>query len=427
MMKYLLNIVAPLALVAFASPALADSPPPHKFGDPISVSDGMTLDPIVEGRLRWEHVDQPLTNADAVTSRLRLGGELKHAKSQLSFLAEAEGTAAIENGYNAFSFANTSSQRRTQFSTIADPENIEINRLQLQYKGKALAVTVGRQRIALDDQRVVGAVGWRQNEQTFDAVRAEAKVGKFTFDGTYSISQRTVFGRDAGPRLAYDGNFVFLTAGVSLGSLNIKPFAYLVDYALAEQAGALAVLLADTQTYGTRATARLDLSKDVKLNLAASFARQSNYQQNPLHYSADYVAAEAGIARKGIVANFGYEQLGASALSGRSFQTPMATLHKFNGWADLFLTTPATGLKDIYGGLTYAFTTGSPLQGLNAAVTYHQYYSHLGSVNFGHEWNASVGRKLAPGVNGLMKFADYTARGFGTDTKKFWLQLEFAY
>jgi uncharacterized membrane protein YdfJ with MMPL/SSD domain len=67
------------------------------------------------------------------------------------------------------------------------------------------------------------------------------------------------------------------------------------------------------------------------------------------------------------------------------------------------------------------------LQGLNAAVTYHQYYSHLGSVNFGHEWNASVGRKLAPGVNGLMKFADYTARGFGTDTKKFWLQLEFAY
>jgi hypothetical protein len=427
MRKYLLNIAAPVALVACANPALANSPPPQKFGDPISVGDGLTLDPIAEGRLRWEHVDQPATDADAVTFRLRLGGELKHVKSQLSFLAEAEGTAAIDNSYNAFSFANTSSQRRTQFSTIADPENIEINRLQFQYKGKALAITVGRQRIALDDQRFVGAVGSRQNEQTFDAVRAEAKIGKFTFDGTYSTSQRTVFGRDAGPRLAYDGNFVFLTAGASLGSLNIKPFAYLFDYAGVEQAAALAVLLADTQTYGTRATFRLDLSKVVKLNLAASFARQTNYQQNPLRYSVDYYAAEAGIAHKGLIANFGYEQLGASGLVGRSFQTPMATLNKFNGWADLFLTTPTNGLKDIYGGLAYAFTNGSPLRGLNAAVTYHQYYSHLGSVNFGHEWNASVGRKLAPRVNGLMKFADYKARGFGTDTKKFSLQLEFAY
>jgi hypothetical protein len=427
MRKYLLTVAALAAPIAFAHPALAASPPPHKFGEPVVIGDGLTLDPIVEGRLRWEHVDQPTTDADAVTMRLRLGGELKHAKSHLSLLAEAEGTVAIGNNYNAFPFAVTSSQRRTAFSVVGDPENIELNRLQLQYKGKAVTITVGRQRINLDDQRFVGAVGWRQNEQTFDAARIEAKLGPVNLDGTYSISQRTVFGYDAGPRTAYDGQFVFLGAGAKLGPVNVKAFAYLLDYDLAEQGGTQAVALADTQTYGVRATTSLPLSKMVKLNLAASYARQSNYQQNPLSYGVDYLAAEGGLAYKGFAANIGYEKLGANAAAGRSFQTPTATLHKFNGWADLFLTTPADGLQDVYGGVTYAFPKGKGLPGLNAAVTYHQYDSDVGSVDFGHEWNASVGLKLARGVTMLAKYADYTARGLGADTSKFWLQVEFAY
>ena len=427
MRKYLFTVAALAAPIAFAHPALAAPPPPHKFGDPIVVGDGLTLDPIIEGRLRWEHVDQPSTDADAITLRLRLGGELKHAKSHLALLAEAEGTVALGKDYNAFPFAITSSQRRTQFSTVADPENIELNRLQLQYKSKAVTVTVGRQRINLDDQRFVGAVGWRQNEQTFDAARIEAKLGPVNLDGSYVIDQRTVFGYDAGPRTAYGGNFVFLGAGAKLGPVNVKAFAYLLDYNADEQLGTQAVALADTQTYGLRATTSLPLSKVVKLNLAASFARQSNYKQNPLTYSADYFAAEGGIAYKGFAATVGFEQLGANAVTGRSFQTPMATLHKFNGWADLFLTTPANGLQDVYGGVTYAFAKGKALPGLNAAVTYHQFDSHIGSVSFGHEWDASVGLKLARGVNLLAKYADYTARGFGVNTRKAWLQVEFAY
>lgn len=427
MRKYLLKVAGLATLIAFAHPALAASPQPSKFGDPFPLGDEFTLDPIVEGRLRWEHVEQPTADADAVTLRLRLGGELKHVKSHLALLAEAEDTVAFGNGYNAFPFVITSSQRHPEFSTIADPENIELNRLQLQYKDKAVTLTVGRQRIALDDQRFVGAVAWRQNEQTFDAARAEAKMGQFTFDGTYSSSQRTVFGHDAGPRLAYDGHFVFLDAGAKLGSVNIKSFAYLLDYALAEQAGTLAVSLADTQTYGVRATSSLQLSKVVKLNLAASFARQSSFQQNPLHYRTNYYAAEAALAKQGFAAIIGFEQLGANPLVGRSFQTPMATLHKFNGWADLFLTTPPNGLQDVYGGLTYAFSKGKALPGLNATVTYHQFNSQVGSVSYGHEWDASAGLKLARGINGLVKFADYTARGFGADTRKLWLQVELAY
>ena len=36
-----------------------------------------------------------------------------------------------------------------------------------------------------------------------------------------------------------------------------------------------------------------------------------------------------------------------------SFQTLLATLHKFQGWADKFLTTPPNGIRDLYGSAGY--------------------------------------------------------------------------
>ena len=400
------------------------APPKPQPGAPVKIGDGLTLDPIIEGRLRYEHVDQPTSDADAVTMRMRAGAELKH-KSGLSLLVEGVGTLGIVNDYNAFPFAIASRQRRPGFAVVADPMTIGLNRLQVQYKSKPLTVTFGRQRVNLDDQRFVGNAGWRQNEQTFDAARVEALVGPVSFDGTYAISQRTVFGIEAGPRTAYDGNFVFLGASTKLGPISIKGFSYLLDYDAAEQLGALAVALADTQTYGVRATGSFALGKATKLNLAASYARQSDWKQNPVEYTANYLAAEASIAHGPLAATAGYEQLG-SAQGIRAFQTPMATLHKFNGWADLFLVTPANGLQDIYGGAAVKLPKVKALPGLNLAVTYHRFASDFGAVHYGNESDASMGFKLGR-MNLLAKYADYRADKFSVDTRKFWLQLEFAY
>ena len=411
------------ASLVSASAVIAAPPKPQR-GDPVKIGGGLSLDPIIDGRLRYEHVDQPASDADAVTLRLRAGAEVKH-KSGLGFLVEAVGTLGIVNDYNAFPFAIANSQRRPGFAVVADPMTIGLNRLQVQYKSKPLTVTLGRQRINLDDQRFVGSVGWRQNEQTFDAARVEALLGPVNFDGTYSISQRTVFGIDAGPRTAYDGNFVFLSAGVKLGPVSLKGFFYLLDYDAAEQVGALSVALADTQTYGARATASFALGKATKLNLAASYARQSDWKLNPVNYAADYIAAEASIAHGPFAVTGGYEQLG-SAAEIRAFQTPMATLHKFNGWADLFLVTPVSGLQDIYGGASLKLPNVKALPGLNLAVTYHRFESDFGGVHFGNEWDASFGFKLGR-MNLLAKYADYQADRFSVDTRKFWLQLDFAY
>jgi len=407
-----------LAATAFAAPFALAHPAFAAPGDPVKVSDTVTFDPIIEGRLRYESVDTPTLEADAVTMRMRAGAELKIGGG-LSFLAEGEGTLAISEDYNAFPFPIASSQRRPAFAVVPDAMNVELNRLQMQYRNKAMTLTLGRQRINLDDQRFVGSVGWRQNEQTFDAVRAEAKIGPVAFDGTYAISQRTILGDDAGPRQSYDGNFLLLAAGAKLGPVNAKAFAYLLDY---DEAFFLAN---SSATYGVRLTAALPVSPKVKVNLVASYARQCDYKSNPFDYSADYIAAEAALATGDLTATIGYELLGSD--SGRGFQTPLATLHKFNGWSDIFLTTPTSGLQDLYGGLAYKFGGITALSGLNAAVTWHRFESDVGSLHFGDEWDASLGFKLGR-VTLMAKYADFQAKAPGfVDTRKFWLQAEFAY
>ena len=433
--KFLFTATALAAPIAFAQPAFAAP----KFGDPVTVSPEVTIDPIFDARLRWEGVDQPATDADAVTLRARAGVEIKHKPSHLALLVEAEGTVALGKHYNAYpaslGLGAGASQLRPAYSVVADPENVELNRLQLQYKTKNLTVTLGRQRINHDDQRWVGAVGWRQNEQTFDAVRGEGKVGPVSLDATYAISQRTIFGYEAGERNAYDGSFFLLGASAKLGPVQLKAISYLLDYDLKETAGAPAALqkqLADSQTYGLRANANFKLTPKIGLGLFASYARQSAYADNPLQFAADYVAGEANLSYAGFTLTGGWEKLGSDAVAGgrRAVQTPMATLHKF-GWADLLLVTPDNGLQDAYVGLAYKFPKVKALPGLNAQVTWHQYDSDFGNLEYGTQWNASVGFKLGP-VTWLAKYARYQQNGapdFPTDvdTQKIWLQAEYSF
>lgn len=405
--------------VALACPAHAA---PKQAGDPVAISGTVTIDPIVDARLRYEGIDQPTVDADALTLRVRSGAELRHAPSNLAFLVEAEGTLGLVADYNAFPFAIVDAQRRPQFATVPDAADINLNRVQVQYRTKNAALTVGRQRINIDDQRWVGSVAWRQNEQTFDAVRAEATLGPVALDAVYANSQHTIFGEVAGPRAAYDGDFVFLNGVVKAGPVSLRGFTYLLDY---DPAFALAN---SSQTYGAKATASIPLGKSVKFNLMGSYARQSDYGANPVDYAADYVAGEAGIGVAGFTLTGGYELLGsdATATGGpKALQTPLATLHKFNGFADLFLTTPAAGLEDKYVTLAKTFPKVKALPGLAASVTWHRFASDIGNQRYGEEWDATLGFRQGR-VGLLAKFADYNAQGFGVDRRIFWLQAEYS-
>jgi hypothetical protein len=374
----------------------------------IPIADGVTLDPLLAARLRYETVDQGNfpESADALTLRVRAGAEIKG--SGFFLLAEGEGTLALAEDYNDTLPGNG----LEPFPTVADPENLEVNRLEIGYMKNGTGVTLGRQRIILDNARFVGNVGWRQNEQTYDAVRGQGKFGPLLLDATYAISQRTVFGVDS-PNEHYDGDFVFLNGGVDLPVVDAKAFAYLLDYDTR--------LAFSSQTYGVLATAAIDIPAVGKLNATASYAAQSDYGANPTAYDARYINAQAGIGLFGMTLTAGYEELGSDH-GVAAFQTPLATLHAFNGWADLFLTTPATGLRDHYATVGTSF--GVPfLPGFKADLTYHEFDSDFGGIDYGSEWDASLGFKLGP-VSLLAKYANYDASGFSVDTEKFWLQGE---
>jgi hypothetical protein len=403
-MKFVVSLLGAASVLALSAPAAA------KAGDPVAIADGVTLDLTLDSRLRYETVDQATlpNEAEALTLRLRFGSVLKFG--DVSFLGEAETTRSIVGDYNDTLPGNGIEP----FPVVADPENIELNRLQVSYMKNGNGVTLGRQRIVLDNARFVGNVGWRQNEQTYDAVRAQGKIGLVTLDATYSMSQRTVFGVDS-PNEHFDGDIVLLNAGIKIPVVEAKAFAYLIDYDTR--------LAFSSKTFGVFAKKVVPLGP-VKLNLFASYATQSDYGANPVSYDAEYLNAELGAGISGFALKAGYEELGSDG-GVAAFQTPLATLHAFNGWADLFLTTPANGLRDYYLGASKTFAVPF-LPGLKAEVVYHEFDSDFGGLDYGSEWDASLGFKLGP-VALLAKYANYNSDGFAADTEKLWLQAEYSY
>ena len=382
----------------------------------------VTLKPILDARLRYEHVEQvPLSrDADAVTARLRAGFEAKY--NDFSLLAESEAVLAIDPSYNS------GLNGKTGYPTVPDPQNIELNRLQLQYRGIAKTVlTGGRQRINLDDQRFVGSVGWRDSEQTFDAARVEwSGVKNLKADMTYARGVRTIWGVDGGNRfgparysgIGGDNVFANMAWTSKLGTLT--GFAYLVDQ------DAPLVLGNSSQSYGARFVGTHPLSKTVKFSYAASYARQSDYARNPNRYSADYYAVDLGLDAKAFKVGGGYEVLGASSGAAlTSFQTPLATLHKFNGWADKFLVTPPNGLRDAYGSVGYGWKKKGPFDVIALSAIYHRFDSDRLGQHYGDEIDAQLMVKRGK-YTGLVKYADYDADSFATATKKLWVSVEWA-
>ncbi len=382
----------------------------------------ITIKPIIDARLRYENVSQApiVRDAEALTARVRAGFEAK--AGDFALLAETEGTLAISENYNS------GLNGRTTFPIIADPQNVELNRLQIQYRGlPKTVVTVGRQRINLDDQRFVGAVGWRDNEQTFDAARVEwSGVKNLKVDLTYSWSDRTIWGVNGGNRYgpgrltAIGGNNVFANAALTTKVGTLTGFAYLVD-----QDEPL-TLANSSASYGGRFVGAYTFKSKAKLGYALSYARQTDHARNPNRYTAGYYAGDLSLGIKAFTLGAGFEILGSDkGVALTSFQTPLATLHKFNGWVDKFLVTPPNGLRDAYGSLGYGWKNVSKIDAITLSAIYHRFGSDRLGLRYGDEVDLQAVAKVKR-YTFLIKYADYRAKGFATDTKKFWASLEWA-
>ncbi|MEP0189987.1 MAG: alginate export family protein [Erythrobacter sp.] len=399
-MRRTLTSFLALSTAALSAPALAEEPlGPQEIGDEVFI------DPILDIRVRVETADQPTfpEAASSVTVRTRAGADLKW--SNFSILVEGEGTFHIDDSFN-----DTNPVDGVEpFPVIADPESLDLNRLQFSYKKNGNGVTIGRQRLIMGNARFVGNVGWRQNEQTFDAVRGQAKFGPVSLDAAYAISQRTIFGSDS-PNKAFDGDFIFLNGKVDLGPVRATAYSYTIDYDTR--------VAFSSQTFGGEVSGSIPAGP-VKIGLRAGFATQSDIGLNPVAYDADYIVAEGTLGIAGFALRAQYEELGSDG-GFAAFQTPLATAHKFNGFADLFLVTPATGLRDSNIGLAKKFKIPG-FTTFNALVRYHQFDSDFGDIDYGTEIDAVLSFKVGP-VGILAKYANYQADAFAVDTTRFTLQ-----
>lgn len=383
--------------------------------------------PIFDARVRHETVDQtPMAEeSEATTLRIRFGFETGKAWNT-SLLIEGEAITGLGGRYRD----DPALARNTSHPLIPDPETEEINRLQLVNTSlPGTTLTLGRQRIALDDHRFVGNVGWRQNEQTFDALRIVSKpLPALTLDATYLNQVNRVFGRES-PQGRYHGDGVLANAAYQFGFGKLTAFGYWLDFDAADGLpSALNPLQMSSETFGGRLAGERPLS-GIKLSYVASLARQSDYGSNPLRFELDYYLAEVTGTYRQYSVSLGQEVLEGNGNAG--FMTPLATTHRFQGWADKFLTTPANGIDDKYVGVGYAAKTVARLEALSATLVYHDFRSERLSQDLGSEIDLQVQAKYQR-FAALLKVALYEAHEGRTplayqDTSKFWAQLEYVW
>ncbi|WP_457745900.1 hypothetical protein [Sulfurimonas sp.] len=407
MKKIMMSAVALTAIIGSASS--------------VSASDITILSDVkVKGevRTRYEYADVKSNGVDAanaVTARTELavtGGLLG-----VDNLTATLGISTVNNfGYTNYNPADPT------YDTIVDPQQAMLSQASVDYKMGKTALHAGRSHINLDDQRFIGTVGWRQMERSYDTLLvANSDVKNLTLIGAYVYGYAGV-----GSVTTAETGTVLLHANYKvMDALNVTAFGY---------------LLANIHdTYGIRLTGKLPAGP-AKLSYAASYAMQTD---NSLEYGsagvtntvdAQYydIALNANIS--GILVGAEYEVLGQndsnSIAATNGFTTPLATLHKFQGWADVFLgDNNANGLIDMSGRIGYT------AKGMGKAlVIYHKFDAETGAAtDLGSEVDAVYTNKI-PGVNGLkglLKAAFYSGGETGSlhtlDVTKYWVQLDYKF
>jgi hypothetical protein len=362
-------------------------------------------------RYRLENVYQDSFDYDAIASTLRT--RLNFRTDDLGgFGLFVEYDYVMELGWSDYNAGGGNTPDRTQYPVVADPEGADLNQAYIQWKNdKGTLLRGGRERIIYDNARFVGNVGWRQNEQTYDGVYFQQKMGGFDFQGAWVGQVNRIFGKDV-PAGKHEHNTWLINGSKSFGENN-KLVGYYYDINN-EDAAAFS-----TKSYGARFTGKVK-SGNMALGYAAEAASQKDAHNNAVDYSADYYRFDLSLEFKGLTMYAGNEVLeGDDSRSGAAFRTPLATLHAFNGWADQFLTTPDAGLKDLFFGIK------GKAGMVNWNVLYHDFKAQSGSNQYGGELDASVGMKFAEHYGVLLKGAWFNAyQGSAyADTTKIWIQL----
>ena len=124
----------------------------------------------------------------------------------------------------------------------------------------------------------------------------------------------------------------------------------------------------------------------------------------------------------------GYEVLEGDGTKG--FSTPLATLHRFQGWADKFLVTPVNGITDAYLNAGYQKKGVGPLETFSFSAAWHKFDSERLAIDYGSELDLQLQGKFRR-YTGTLKYSGYQASASTPlavrNTDKLWAQIDFTW
>ncbi len=220
-----------------------------------------------------------------------------------------------------------------------------------------LSLKVGRQEMVFDEHRLIGNIGWIQQGQSFDAARADFRLGVFGITAFYAET----IAKDTHPTLksdtlpasvsSFESSFSGLRATYSLGGKDrITPYLY---YALnPSRTGAGPKTTPDVAkniTYAGMYIVKHFGKIRARFDGAYEFGEKNATTDIEAFMLTASLGAELNIAH-GASVSLWVDYLsgddGTDATKDNTFDTPYATNHKFYGHIDKFLNIPTGGLID---------------------------------------------------------------------------------
>lgn len=367
---------------------------------------------IFESRLRGETVDQQgfAEKADALTLRTRLGWRSPRVHG-LQWLVEGEGVVVFDDRYSA------PVDPVPGRPAVADGETLELNRAQLRWTGLPdTEIIAGRQRLAVGASRFVGNSGWRQNEQTFDAIRVSTTALRpVALTWVFADRVQRPLGHDH-PQGVWRGDIHLLQAEADTPVGRLSGFGLNIDLDNAPGQS--------STTLGARLAGSRPAGGDLSLTWAGEYAVQRDAGANPADYSLDFQAAALGLKTPRWSADLGYERFDGDGVAG--FQTPLGSGHGFLGWADVIAATPAFGVRDLF----VRGQVSVPALGRTARLTaeVHAFHEADGAFDLGRELDLSAAVPVDGHWSVELKAAHFDSdHPAFADADKGWLILEYRY
>ena len=368
-------------------------------------------------RTRYQSVDDTwLGDAKAFTTRINLTSTfLLDEANQWQFKVQPNYVFAFNNGdYNSITV-------RQNTSPIPDPEGFNLSKLVLAYDSEEdWEVKLGRQNLSFDNERFIGGVDFWQTPQNFDALKFDFN-DQMNWHVQYAYSNKVnrIFGKDAKSAILKDDvrhdNYL-------LGSIEKRPVNELGEHSI--NAHLLNVEFKtdnnlhfvaynylvenksqahfSTNTTGLRISDEFKPDK-IKYRYTAEFALQENKYNNPWEYQAWYSLFETSLQYKSHIFQLSQEVF--SQDNKHTFITPLATNHKFQGWADVVSGYDMqTGLRDQY--ITYR----GRLNKIRWRAVYHEFTDYESSENIGNEFDIELAYRASRKWEFKLVYATFKAK-----------------